>query len=143
MKLNKFLFKPYNWQSVILRILIHICRITRSYNPILPILILPPHRFYVDSLSKQPWVWLIITMIMVLCNHHHHHHHHTHCIPPIEILCSGTGEGRSVATHSHKEGYDKKSPSSWLIYRMISPCSEEELVKLKLPTCVLLYKLVP
>ena len=39
-----------------------------------------------------------------------HHHHPTQCIPLIEKLWIGSGEGRTVAIHTHKGECDQRSP---------------------------------
>ena len=40
----------------------------------------------------------------------HHHHHPIQCIPLIEKLWTGSGEGRTTATHTHKGERDQRSP---------------------------------
>ena len=40
----------------------------------------------------------------------HHHRHPTQCIPLIERLWTGSGEGRTAATHTHKGERGQRSP---------------------------------
>ena len=41
---------------------------------------------------------------------YNHHHHPTQCIPLIEKLWTGSEEGRTAATHTHKGVRDQRSP---------------------------------
>ena len=38
------------------------------------------------------------------------HHHHTQCIPLIEKLWIGSGEGQTTATNTHKGERDQRIP---------------------------------
>ena len=41
---------------------------------------------------------------------YHHHHHLTQCISLTEKLWTGSGEGRTATTHTHKEEHSQRSP---------------------------------
>ena len=53
-----------------------------------------------------------ITSLYLKDNTSCHHHHPTQCIPLIEKLWTGSREGRTEASHTHKGERIQRSPSA-------------------------------